>query len=205
MRADLDHGGYRARNLSDGVEATDSATVGQIANLGIPLGIPLPYLGTTAPEGYFLCYGQAISRSTYAALFAILGTTYGPGDGSTTFNLPDLRGRTLAGKDDMGGASAARLSDYAGTTLGAAFGSQNHVLTTPQMPSHAHGVSDPGHSHGYSQVAPTGGIASGSGYGQYSTSTSPATTGITLQNTGGDGAHPNVQPTIITNWILRTS
>src|SRR5215475_1863724 len=61
------------------------------------------YAGPTAPAGSLLCYGQPISRTAYAGLFATLGTTYGAGDGSTTFNLPDLRGRVTAGKSDMGG------------------------------------------------------------------------------------------------------
>ena len=69
-----------------------------------------PFAGATVPKGYLLCFGQAISRTAYAGLFAVLGTTYGAGDGSTTFNLPDLRGLVVAGKDDMGGSTANRLS-----------------------------------------------------------------------------------------------
>ena len=73
---------------------------------GIPSGAVLPFAGTAAPAGWLLCYGQAVSRTTYAALFNALGTAYGAGDGSTTFNLPDLRGRVPGGKDDMGGVAA---------------------------------------------------------------------------------------------------
>jgi microcystin-dependent protein len=83
-----------------------------------------PFAGTTAPAGYLLCFGQAISRTAYAGLFAVLSTTYGVGDGSTTFNLPDLRGRVAAGKDDMGGSSAGRLPNSGGTVLGAAPGAE---------------------------------------------------------------------------------
>jgi microcystin-dependent protein len=72
-------------------------------------GVILPYAGTAAPNGFLLCYGQAVSRTAYAALFSVISTTYGVGDGSTTFNLPDLRGRAVAGKDDMGGSAANRL------------------------------------------------------------------------------------------------
>ena len=61
--------------------------------LRLPTGVVVPFAGATAPDGYLLCYGQAVSRSTYSDLFAAIGTTYGAGDGSTTFNLPDLRGR----------------------------------------------------------------------------------------------------------------
>jgi microcystin-dependent protein len=84
-----------------------------------------PFAGTAAPAGYLLCFGQAISRTNYVGLFTVLGTTYGAGDGSTTFNLPDLRGRVAAGLDNMGGSAAGRLSAViGGTILGAAGGSE---------------------------------------------------------------------------------
>ncbi|MCZ7659199.1 MAG: phage tail protein [Xanthobacteraceae bacterium] len=77
----------------------------------IPIGGGLDYWGTTAPSSNFVfAFGQALSRTAYPTLFARLGTTYGPGDGATTFNIPDKRGRVTAGKDDMGGTSANRLT-----------------------------------------------------------------------------------------------
>lgn len=75
----------------------------------IPSGTVLPYGGSSAPSGYLLCYGQAVSRTTYSDLFAAIGTSFGTGDGSTTFNLPDLRGRVPIGKANMGGTSASRI------------------------------------------------------------------------------------------------
>ena len=73
----------------------------------VPIGSGIPFFGSTAPNSSFVFpYGQAISRTTYSALFAVISTTYGTGDGSTTFNVPDLRGRVFAGKDDMGGVAA---------------------------------------------------------------------------------------------------
>ena len=79
-----------------------------------------------AASAFALPFGQAISRTTYVNLFNLIATTYGAGDGSTTFNLPDLRGYLLAGKDDMGGAAASRITAGAsgidGTVLGAAGG-----------------------------------------------------------------------------------
>jgi microcystin-dependent protein len=94
-----------------------------------PVGMLAPFAGSSAPDGWLLCAGQAVSRSTYAALFAVVSTTYGSGDGSTTFNLPDLRGRTAVGKDDMGGSAANRvtagISGIAGITLGAVGGNEN--------------------------------------------------------------------------------
>ncbi|MED5549874.1 MAG: phage tail protein [Pseudomonadota bacterium] len=103
----------------------------------VPAGAVMPYAGSVAPAGWLLCYGQAISRTDYAALFSSIGTTYGVGDGSTTFNLPDMRGRAVFGKDDMGGAAAGRLNNTSisgtaqnpdGTTLGATGGSDRRAI-----------------------------------------------------------------------------
>jgi microcystin-dependent protein len=91
-------------------------------------GEVVPYAGSTAPAGTLLCYGQAISRTDYAGLFAAFGTTHGAGNGSTTFNLPDLRGRVAAGKSDMGGADSGSLGG--GATLGAGLGSQSNTAAT---------------------------------------------------------------------------
>ena len=91
-------------------------------------GEVVPFAGSAAPAGTLLCYGQAISRTAYAGLFAVIGTSYGAGDGSTTFALPDLRSRAPIGKSDMGGADAGILSGS--TTLGAAIGSQANTATT---------------------------------------------------------------------------
>ena len=77
-----------------------------------------------------LCYGQAISRTTYSALFTAISTTYGVGNGTTTFTLPDMRGRTVAGQDDMGGTAPVGLGQRLdGDTLGAAGGTEAHVHT----------------------------------------------------------------------------
>lgn len=106
----------------------------------IPIGSSIDFWGTSAPNSSFaLAYGQAISRTTYATLFGLLGTTYGPGDGSTTFNIPDLRGRVVAGKDDMGGSAAARLSGTSitiggATTLGGSGGVETKTLVTANLP-----------------------------------------------------------------------
>lgn len=100
----------------------------------VPLGSALLYFGSTVPNSSFaFADGSAISRAIYATLFALCGTTYGPGDGSTTFNLPDLTGRVPAGRE----ASATRLTSthFGGdsTVLGATGGSQSHTLTTAQL------------------------------------------------------------------------
>lgn len=97
-----------------------------IANQILPAGLTIPFAGGTVPSGWLLADGTAVSRTTYLRLFTAIGTTYGVGDGSTTFNLPDGRGRVIAGKDNMGGSAANRLtlaeSGITGTTLGATGG-----------------------------------------------------------------------------------
>jgi len=104
-------------------------TVGGV-NIGnglSPPGSMLPYAGSTAPTGWLLCYGQAVSRTTYATLFGIISTTYGVGDGSTTFNVPDMRGRAAIGLDNLGGSAASRVA--AATSLGQAAGAETHKHT----------------------------------------------------------------------------
>ena len=110
----------------------------------VPTGVVVPFAGASAstPPGWFLCYGQAVSRVTYVNLFTLIGETYGAGDSVTTFNIPDLRGRAAVGKDDMGGVAANRMtsagSGVDGLTLGAVGGAQTHTLTTAQLAAHLH-------------------------------------------------------------------
>lgn len=98
-----------------------------------------PYLGSSAPSGYLLCYGQAVSRATYSALFAVTSTAWGVGDGVTTFNLPDLRGRSLFGDDNMGGSTAGRItsagSGITGTTIGQTGGAETVTLARANLPN----------------------------------------------------------------------
>ena len=132
----------------------------------VPLGAGMPYFLPAAPNSSFAFpSGQAISRTTYAALFALMGTTYGAGDGATTFNLPSLGGRLLACRENMNGAGAeGRItsagSGIVGTTLGATGGAQNVVLGVGEIPSHAHAnvLSDPGHAHGVSDPTHSHGV-----------------------------------------------
>lgn len=159
----------------------------------MPSGVINPYAGVAAPDGWLLCYGQAVSRDTYADLFAAISTTYGVGDGSTTFNLPDLRGRVVAGQDDMGGSSANRLTGLAGgvngDTLGADGGAESHVLTTAEMPSHRHNLGTA--VAGSNSNSNLGVIGDAGGDNRQSSLT------------GGGGAHNNVQPTLILNYIIK--
>jgi hypothetical protein len=123
-------------------------------------GEVVPFAGATAPAGSLLCYGQAISRTDYVGLFTALGTVYGAGDGTTTFNLPDLRGRVAGGKDNMGGSAAGRLTG--GTVLGAPLGLETKeslgpttggVLVTNSALNIS--VSQDGHTHNVAVIQPT--------------------------------------------------
>jgi microcystin-dependent protein len=152
-----------------------------------PIGAVTAYAGSSAPTGWLLCYGQAVSRTTYADLFAVVSTTYGVGDGSTTFNLPDLRGRAVAGKDDMGGSSANRLTNQSGglngDTLGATGGAETATNPVTLTGSTA--------ANGTGQSVTTGG-ATAAGLSHSHT--------VTL--TGTTDAGNNVQPTLILNYII---
>lgn len=175
----------------------------------VPIGGTIDYFGTTTPNSNFVFpYGQAISRTTYSALFALLSTTFGTGDGSTTFNVPDLRGRVLAGKDDMGGSAASRLtSTYFGTSaaaLGAVGGGESQTLTAGQLPSNIPNSASTvisGGTIGGTTSTGNGGTGAGLTIPVGASNIAAATT-VTINPSGGN-AHPIVQPTIISNKLLR--
>lgn len=187
---------YKLVNMADPTSPQDYATKNYVDSSIIPTGAVLSYAGSSAPSGYLLCYGQAVSRTTYAALFAAIGTTYGDGDGSTTFNIPDYRGRVGAGKDDMGGVSANRLTDQSGgvngDVLGDTGGSETHSLTSAQNAPHTHSISYEGSDS--TNVNILGSVLRG-GSTQYTAQTG---------SSGSGQAHNNVQPTIIENKIIKT-
>lgn len=175
---------------------TSALTVGEIKAFATP----------AAPSQWLLCYGQAVSRTTYSALFAAIGTTWGAGDGSTTFNLPDLRGRTLAGVDSMGGTAASRVTSAGSGVNGASLGA---VGGSELMQSHTHVVNDPGHSHStnLSSVLEyvsggTYGTPSGTGVVSFNApKIFSAGTGITNQSTGS-GNSQNMPPVAMINIAI---
>lgn len=140
----------------------------------------------TAPAKFLICDGKAVSRTTYVALFGVVGTVFGTGDGSTTFNLPDYRGKVGVGGNN---ASLPNGINGALTTrqLAGTGGEETHVLTTTEMPSHSHSYQYPS--------AGSGPLAGGSIAGQVGASTGSA---------GNDGAHNNMQPFVVVNKAIYT-
>lgn len=186
-----------------------------------PAGSLQMYAGATAPFGYLLCNGAAVSRTTYAALFAVIGATYGGGDGLNTFNLPDLRGRGPIGVGTGAGLTAR--------ALGGTGGAETVTLDGTMIPGHTHtGTTDSNGSHAHTSNA-TGGqgnyglaIADGtntvtstdSSAGGLNVWTVPAALSInangahthtfTTGSTGGGSAHANMQPWLAVNFIIKT-
>lgn len=189
-----------------------------------------PTARSTAPTGWLICDGSAVSRATYDDLFAAIGTTFGTGDGSTTFNLPDLRGRVPVGVDS-GGAALDHSSHSSLRTLGKKGGDDVVTLTTSEMPSHNHG--------GATGTGTTGGGTTGAGaadraYPAYNSlqGGNPATGGVqgynfvnnfggnenglhthsipglsvpalSISSQGGGGAHENMPPYQVVNWLVK--
>ncbi|HLH49877.1 MAG TPA: phage tail protein, partial [Roseiarcus sp.] len=137
----MNMGGNKLTNLGTGSLPGDSVNYSQLSTF-LPSGVMLPFAGSSVPTGFLLCDGQAVSRTTYANLFAAIGTTWGAGDGTTTFNVPDWRGVAFAGADNMGGTPANRLTGY---SLGTVGGAQAVTLTASQLPTSAY--QDSGHTH----------------------------------------------------------
>lgn len=183
----------------------------------------MPFAGVDAPQGWLLCNGSAVSRTVYADLFAVVGTAYGAGDGTTTFNLPDLRGRVPVGLD----AGQVEFD-----VRGEAGGAKTHTLAAAELPSHTHSInhdhasvstsSAGAHTHG-----PGGGVtnfvglegqgnaglqfatggtrftATASAGGHSHTVDLPVFSG-TSGSAGSGSAHNNLQPYLVVNYLIKT-
>lgn len=174
-----------------GIDSSNLAA--SLLALLMPTGAFLPIGMSSTPTGFLMCDGAAVSRVTYASLFALFGTTWGVGDGSTTFNVPDFRGRALVGVD----GAAGRLS--ANDALGNSGGEETHTLTVAESASHAHGPSSGSTPSFTIAVGAAPGAflqTAGSGYG---------ITGNALTNAqGGGGTHNNMQPFAVVYWVVKT-
>ena len=202
---------YNDGNTSQWMELLSSAvpTVNEI----MPYGTIVQTARSTAPTGWLLCQGQTVSRTIYAGLFSAIGTTYGSGDGSTTFAIPNLQNRIPVGL-----GSEAEFD-----TLGETGGAKTHILTTTEMPSHTHVQNSHNHtqnSHTHTLTGSNGGSSGVSmavtgntnndfGFGPMNGARADATTATnqstiaTNQNTGGGLAHNNLQPYIVLNYMIK--
>ena len=149
----------------------------------IPTGVWIPYGGDTAPGGWLLCDGSAVNRTTYAALFSKIGTKFGAGDGSTTFNLPFMARRTVVG---AGGTASGIL----GNTIGSVGGAEAVSLTSDQNGDHTH-ATIPGYTFRLIKPAIS------------SQNTSPVASTGTVDG-GAGNSHNNIQPSLVGNWIIKT-
>lgn len=169
----------------------------------LPIGSGMDYFGTTAPTNYLFADGAAVSRTEYAELFEVIGTTYGAGDGSTTFNLPDKRTRVTIMTDG---------NDY---DVGDTGGSATHTLTVQEMPSHTHVQNQHRHAEDNEVYGNSGGtnnkFFTAASSGTYMNTVTQGGRGVmntgyttaTNQNTGGGQAHSIMQPYLVCNYIIR--
>ncbi len=173
----------------EGADVRSTVTLPGTAGIGIPTGVMVPWGSNEVPDGWLVCDGRVVARVEQAALFAVIGITYGAGDGVTTFNLPDMRGRVAVGLDNMGSGAARVVTDARASVLGGMFGEEKHQLTVAEMPAHA---------HTYGQAY------SGGRYDGHSSPLYNATQSVQSGSAGGDQPHNNLQPSMALYWIIRT-
>lgn len=149
----------------------------------LPVGSISAYSGENIPTNWLKCNGQAVSRTTYADLFSVIGTTYGSGDGSTTFNVPNISERVIVGNNGDGEFS-----------LGNTGGEKEHALTINEMPSH---------THLYRASIGAGNAEGTLNFGDQNGAVISGSYGNAIQNTGGSQAHNNMQPYIALNYIIK--
>lgn len=173
-------------NLNKMQDNIERAINAQVSGDTLPIGTVLPYTNETAPENWLVCNGSELDRTEYNHLFAIIGTTFGEGDGSTTFNLPNLKGRTIVGLD---------TEDNDFNTIGKTIGEKAHTLTVAEMPEHTHkfrASTKLGNDEGTITFGErtSGSIISGN-YGN------------AIQKEGSSQSHNNIQPSLVAIYIIK--
>jgi microcystin-dependent protein len=188
----------------DALTAQLTALEAQLAAVqarAVPPGTILAYAGTTAPPGFLLCDGAAVSRTTYAALFDAVQIAYGTGDGVVTFNLPDLRGRVVVGVGQGAGLTAR--------TLAQRLGEEAHVLTVAELASHQHGgTTGPMSLAGPAFMEYSGTGTAGRGFAYINTAgvvsdVNTHTHAFTTAATGSGAAHNTMPPAVALNYIIK--
>jgi len=168
----------------------------------VPAGTLLMYGAASAPNGYLLCDGSQVSRTTYAALFAVISTSYGTGDGSSTFDLPDFRGRVPIGSGTgTGGGSSGTGAPSGGSALTAVSigtwkGEETHVLTVGELAAHTHTATGASAGPNYSTASAAVGTSTNAGTGN--------STSAVSGSAGSDTAHNNIQPVAGVAFIIKT-
>lgn len=187
-------GDPKAPTPASGDADTSIATTAFVDSIAVPLGSLVPYAGAGDPSArWFLADGRAMSQTTYAALYAVLGSTYGAGLPGTTFNLPDLRGRVPVGPDNMGTAQGAASRMATGNARGNTGGAETKALATGELPSHSH----PATSASFALSNNSAQVASGLAFA--AVNAVAAATGTT----GSGTAFNKMPPYVVLNYIIR--
>ena len=169
----------------------------------VPAGTIIQSAAINVPDGWLNCNGSLLNKIAYVDLFVAIGNTYGGEPTDLSFNLPDMRGRV-----GIGAGQGVDLSNRVFATSG---GEETHTLTTGEMPTHNHGISDPGHAHSQTTVnddfnnsggSPPSFAADGAGSRTW-TNINSSTTGITVNNAGSGNAHNNMQPFLVIRYLIK--
>ena len=163
----------------------------------VPAGTIVQSAAINVPDGWLNCNGSLLNKIAYVDLFGAIGNAYGGLITDLSFNLPDLRGRV--------GIGAGQGTDLSNRVFATSGGEETHALTIDEMPTHNHGVTDPGHSHsipirseGFADMGPDDDVSQGTGY-----NTGSALTGITINNAGNGNPHNNMQPFLVIRYLIK--
>lgn len=168
--------------IQNKVSATDMNEIKSAVNSNTPIGTISMYAGTSDPSGWFICDGRAVSRTTYANLFGVIGTSFGSGDGSTTFNIPDFKGNVAVGLN-------SNDSDF--DTIGNTYGEKTHTLTRAELPQIDIKTN---------YASTSGGSGNGLVYGTKAGDSKNIL--VVNDNYGQTPSHNNVQPSVVVNYII---